>query len=330
MIPACWLSVDLTVFNSAGSKVQKGENLYRSDGPAGSLSQPRAKPSLPLPTRDALALCLLVGGALALRVLSLLGRNFVIEMEGAPHTRAGENVANDAGYFSTIFGWELVFQPLYPCLIALASFLPGSDIEFKARLVSLLLQTAMVLPIFLLTRMLHGITAAVLSGALIAIHPLLVVAAPSVLTAPTCLTLYFTGLYGAALTVETGGVRARVLAGVAFGLAYLTRPEGIVLAAAAGGHGLGGAGGRPSWTGPARRPARRSARRAARRFCSRREHAPRRRPGNRLALASYRQIRALRQECPARHSPPQHRAGDALSSMDPTPSIKILTRLHPS
>ncbi len=187
---------------------------------------------------------------------------------------------------------------------------------------SLLFQTAMVLPISLLTRMLQGFTAAVLSGALIAIHPLLVVAAPSVLTEPTYLTLYFTGLYGAALAVETGGVRAGVLAGVAFGLAYLTRPEGIVLAAAAGGHGLGGAGGRPSWTGPARRPARRA--------CSRRERASRRRPGNRLALASYRQIRALRQECPARHSPPQHRAGDALSSMDPTPSIKILTRLHPS
>ncbi len=132
MIPACWLSVDLTVFNSAGSKVQKGENLYRSDGPTGSLSQPRAKPSLPLPTRDALALCLLVGGALALRVLSLLGRNFVIEMEGAPYTRAGENLANDAGYLSPIFGWELVFQSLYPCLIALASFLPGSDTKFEA------------------------------------------------------------------------------------------------------------------------------------------------------------------------------------------------------
>ncbi len=95
-------------------------------------------------------------------------------MEEAPYVRAGANLARGAGFVVPVEGWDRVFQPSYPLLIAGASLLPGTDIEFEARLVSSLTQAALVIPVFLLANHLYGRPAGILAGTLAAIHPLLI------------------------------------------------------------------------------------------------------------------------------------------------------------
>ncbi len=189
-------------------------------------SSRKAAPSLLLP------LALLFSAGLVLRLWALASREFVIQMEEAPYVRAGANLARGAGFVGPVEGWDRMFQPFYPLLVATASFLPGTDIEFEARLVSSLLQAALVIPVFLLASHLYGRKAAILAGTLAAIHPLLILISGTALSEPTYLTLFFTGLLATVMAVEYGGGRAAAAAGVAFGLAYLTRPEGLLFAAA--------------------------------------------------------------------------------------------------
>jgi len=153
----------------------------------------------------------------------------VIENEGVEYTRLARNWFGGDGYVSSFGGTHTLFPPAYPLLIGLTRPFAGSE-EAAARLVSLLAGLLLVWAVYRLALELFSPTAAGFAGLLCAAHPLLVA-----LSVSTYSEGLYIGLAAAAtfLVVRCVGAPSWPLAcgaGVLTGGAYLTRPEGIVLA----------------------------------------------------------------------------------------------------
>jgi 4-amino-4-deoxy-L-arabinose transferase-like glycosyltransferase len=153
----------------------------------------------------------------------------VIESEGSYYARVGENLVAGRGYLGLREnGTQLLYPPLYPLAIAAGVEL-GMRSEAAARLVSLLAGIALPLIVFAVASRLYGRRAGACAGTLAAAHPLLVVLSSSVLSESLYLTLSLAGL-AFSIRLVSSGTRASALgAGAAFGLAYLTRPEAMLL-----------------------------------------------------------------------------------------------------
>ena len=175
----------------------------------------------------------LVAAAVALRVLAA-ARAQVIESDGAYYASlAAALLRGDLRH-----ALSTVWPPLYPLLIAAAAWVPHALgvvvtpelLERAARGVSMAAGLALLPLVDRLARRLAGDRAALAALAFAAVHPRLVQYSGAALTE----SLYAALLVGGVLA-WTAGHRAR--AGVALGLATLTRPEGIAAAAllAAGG-----------------------------------------------------------------------------------------------
>jgi 4-amino-4-deoxy-L-arabinose transferase-like glycosyltransferase len=180
-----------------------------------------------------LLLLALVVVAAGVRIAWALTQVGAIENEGSEYCRLAENLLSGNGYRGIVAnaGVQLNFPPLYPVLIA-ALMLPLRNSELAARLVSLVAGTALVWGVFLTCRSLYGRRVAFAGAAIVALHPTLIALSASVYSEALYLTLLTFGLYWLLRTAESGGrIGASVAAGVFFGLAYLTRPEALVLAA---------------------------------------------------------------------------------------------------
>jgi 4-amino-4-deoxy-L-arabinose transferase-like glycosyltransferase len=192
-------------------------------------ARPSSSPS-PRSGRSTLAAPLaIIVLAMALRVgWAALGPK-VIESEGSYYARVADNLAAGRGYLGIRErGLQLLYPPLYPLLTATGIKL-GCSPERAGRLVSLLAGICFPLLAFFAAGYLYGRRAGVWAGALAAAHPLLVVLSSSVLTESLYLTLALLALFFA---IRTMALRSRwdaAVAGVAFGLAYLTRPEALIL-----------------------------------------------------------------------------------------------------
>ena len=186
-----------------------------------------------MPSRRA-ALAALFALATALRIAWWALYTDVIENEGVEYARLAANWFHGRGYVSVFGGTHTLFPPLYPLLIGVFAPLAGSE-EAAARLVSLLAGVALVGGVFGLARRVFDERVALLAGALAACHPLLV--ALSVATYSEGLFLGLATLCGLAAVCcieRPSAIRAAAVGALA-GLAYLTRPEGIALAAILGG-----------------------------------------------------------------------------------------------
>src|SRR5262249_40412323 len=140
-----------------------------------------------------------------------------------------ENLVSGKGY-SAVFGTDkfLNFPPLYPILIA--SFLPlAGETERAARFVSVIAGTLVTVPAYLLALTLYGPVIARLTAILIAFHPLLIGYSAAVYSEPTYLLFLMLGTYCVVRAQELRGYVSSALAGIAFGLAYLVRAEGLML-----------------------------------------------------------------------------------------------------
>jgi 4-amino-4-deoxy-L-arabinose transferase-like glycosyltransferase len=126
--------------------------------------------------------------------------------------------------------FDPLFHPLYPAFTALAQPLVG-DWEWAGRLVAVAAGTALIVLAYVLTRDVMGRGVALLTVALIAVHPGLVRSAASVLADSTYALLLATGacLGWRALT-DLNRARFVLTAGV-LALAYLVRPEAAVYVA---------------------------------------------------------------------------------------------------
>ena len=123
--------------------------------------------------------------------------------------------------------FDPLFHPLYPMCIALVQPLIG-DWEMAGRLVSAFLGALVILPAFALARSLVGRQAALLSAVFTAVHPRLVQNSASVLCEATYTFVLVSGVLAARRGIVSGPRAMIPFAGLCFGLAYLTRPEGAL------------------------------------------------------------------------------------------------------
>jgi 4-amino-4-deoxy-L-arabinose transferase-like glycosyltransferase len=148
-----------------------------------------------------------------------------IDSEGAEYARIAENLLNGNGYVGiAIPGTELMFPPLFPFLIAAVSLLTHQA-EIAGRLISVTMGTLIILPVFYIALHLYNRTVAYVAAVLVACHPLLVGFASTVFIETTYMTLVLSGAYWSLRCLSLQMARTFLLAGVFFGLAYLTRPE---------------------------------------------------------------------------------------------------------
>jgi Dolichyl-phosphate-mannose-protein mannosyltransferase len=173
-------------------------------------------------------LFLILVSAVSARFLWMLAEITNIGGEGVEYARLAENLLKGNGYVGIYgLGTQLIFPPLYSLLIASFSLVTG-DFELAGRVVSLIMGSALVLPIFFIALHMYGRRVALIAASLVAFHPLLIQLSASVYTEATYFTLLMGGVYWASQTVEHVNLKTSVLSGICFGVAYLTRPEAIV------------------------------------------------------------------------------------------------------
>ncbi|MFH1084366.1 MAG: glycosyltransferase family 39 protein [Chloroflexota bacterium] len=181
------------------------------------------------------ALALIVLGALGLRLALTLGERVVWGDEPF-YLWLGRNWITGQG-FGFLGHADVHHGPLYP-MLAGAAYLATGDLAQASELLYVLLGGLLVLPVYGIGRLLYGRGAGLIAAALTAAWPALTAAVLhwGTLTEPLYLLLVYVGLW-AALRVahplahgQTPRATAWPLAvaGLAFGLAYLTRPEAFL------------------------------------------------------------------------------------------------------
>ncbi len=134
-------------------------------------------------------------------------------------------------------GWRAAVdfqkQPLYPFLIWTLHGVCGGY-EGAARLISVVFGALTVLPVFLLGRRLAGREAGLVAGLLFAILPYHARLSSDVMSEGTYFHFLFWALWLGYVAGADGRAWAALLAGLAAGIAYLTREEGGLVAGIAG------------------------------------------------------------------------------------------------
>lgn len=124
--------------------------------------------------------------------------------------------------------WSPNHPPVYPALIA-AVGLVISDMELAGRIVSIIMGSLLAPPLYLLGRDLFSREAGILAALLAVTWPPLRGWSCEVMSQATYLTLLVTGLYLLLRTVRTKHVILGFCAGLLLGIAYLTRPEALLI-----------------------------------------------------------------------------------------------------
>lgn len=156
--------------------------------------------------------------AMAVNLLLLKGHH-CIEEDGVAYASAGIR-------FFKGLGFSGIYPPGYPLLIGLFNKM-FVDVELAARLVSVLFGSLMMFPLFYLARWAFGRKVAVICCCLALIYPNLSEYTPAALSESTFLFFFLLGVLvtGAAFCREK--LFLYFLSGVIWGLAFLTRPEGL-------------------------------------------------------------------------------------------------------
>jgi hypothetical protein len=162
----------------------------------------------------------LVSLALSTR-LALLRFQQVMTPDGVYYATLGKNLV--AGNFKE--GLSTYYPPLYPLLVGLSSHI-FRDVEAGGKMVSAMAGGLLVVPVYLLTRILYGKSAASVGAFLIAIHPSLNYYSTLLLTESTYTLLFTTAALLGLTALSAGGV-SFFLTGVVLGACYLIRPEAI-------------------------------------------------------------------------------------------------------
>jgi hypothetical protein len=151
-----------------------------------------------------------------------------LDEEGTEYVRLAENLRFGHGYVGILNnGTQLNFSPLFPLLIAaLSFFLPTA--ELSARVLNILLGSALVVPMFKLADQIYSRKVAQIVAMFIALHPLLVARSTMGCSETPYLTLIMTGVYLVARWFKARAVGTAILPGLVFGLAYLIRPEAMI------------------------------------------------------------------------------------------------------
>ncbi len=191
-------------------------------------------PAVPPAAGSRVVLPALLLVAAAVRMAWWAGYVDVIENEGVEYARLAWNWFHGQGYVSIFGGTHAFFPPFYPLLIGVLAPLAGSE-EAAARLVSLLAGLALVAAVHGLARAIFDEQVAVIAGALAAVHPALVALSVTTYSEAPYLGLASAATYAAVTCLRRPGPARAAATGLLAGLAYLTRPEGLLLALGLGG-----------------------------------------------------------------------------------------------
>jgi hypothetical protein len=167
-------------------------------------------------------------GCLVIRIIWLLAYPRVIENEGAQYARLAQNLVAHREYMD-MRGPVTMISPLYSILIGAASFMTRSP-ELAGRLISLVAGAAFPVVIFLIAEKIYGRRAALVGGLLAGLHPALIALSAAVYSEGIYMTLIMAALYWTLVATEKEDFRPAVYAGFCSGLAYLARPEGLLVA----------------------------------------------------------------------------------------------------
>jgi len=178
------------------------------------------------PQRLWLLLLLIVLASFAIRIGAYAyWQPGTIESEGAEYARIAENLRNGTGYVGLVTpGRELLFNPLFPTLIAGTSFLTR-NYELAGRLVTLMMGSLLPLPIFGIASRLFNRRVGLVAALLIVLHPVLVHLSFSVLSEGPYIALFVSAVYLTVRAMDDSSPKMWALVGCAFGLAYLLRAE---------------------------------------------------------------------------------------------------------
>lgn len=148
-------------------------------------------------------------------------------VDGVVLMRAGRNLFSGAG-FSFQGRPETVHAPLFSILIGLLWYILG-NLELSGHLISILAGALMVIPVYILARLIFDEYTARLSSLLTAVFPVYIYGSTEIRIA----SLYTLFLMTAAVLIYRTAISlsfSKALgAGVAIALVYLTRPEGVIL-----------------------------------------------------------------------------------------------------
>jgi len=176
--------------------------------------------------------------ALALRALWAYGvlRDRVVWGDEPFYLWLGRNLVT-TGFYSFTGRWDVHHTPLYPLVSGLV-YLLTRDLKAASDLCYLAFGTLLVLPVYALGRDLYGRAAGLASAVVAAVLPSLVVGPLlwGTMTEPIFLLLVAGGMWALWRGFCRGWAAGYALAGAAFGLAYLARPEAIWYPLALGGY----------------------------------------------------------------------------------------------
>lgn len=166
----------------------------------------------------------LVAGLVSLALLSrllLLRFQQVMTPDGVYYATLGEKLVS--GNFRE--GLSTFYPPLYPFLVGLSSLI-FRDAEAGGKMVSAMAGGLLVVPVYLLIRILYGTGAAAVGALLISVHPLLNYHSTLLLTESTYTLLFMTAVLMGLTALSAGGT-AFFSTGIVLGACYLIRPEAI-------------------------------------------------------------------------------------------------------
>jgi Gpi18-like mannosyltransferase len=172
----------------------------------------------------------------ALVILAIIGSALVwprvapVSPDSCEYLLGGASLFAGRGYFDHAGNVQTLFPPFYSVLIGAIAAL-GVEPVAAARLVTLLASSLTVLPLGLLTRRLFGNAAALSTALLFALLPLRLQISTMVWSESVYLLLIVTAAWLWAIERDRPSRWRAVTAGACLGLAYLTRPEGLVAAA---------------------------------------------------------------------------------------------------
>jgi 4-amino-4-deoxy-L-arabinose transferase-like glycosyltransferase len=151
-----------------------------------------------------------------------------ITWDGAEYARIAANLIAGHGYVGLRGTTMFVFPPLYP--LAILALLPlGGDVAQAGLDVSLLSGAVLIFPVYGMAATAYGRKAGYAAAVIVAVLPFTVQLSTVVLADMLFLTLAATGTHFLLRVENERRVADAIACSVAFALAYLTRPEGLLL-----------------------------------------------------------------------------------------------------
>jgi hypothetical protein len=178
--------------------------------------------------------------AIALRLVLFLGRGDYIAFDEGWYLLLGHNLMTGEGY--TLSGLRHVaLSPLFPILAGALEYVTN-DIVWAGRVVAAIASGLLVVPCWFIALRLGGRTAAIIAAAFVAAMPSLAAfVAPFwigwdlwVGAEPVLHIFLYSAIALCMRAVATRRAVDGLAAGIAFGLAYLARPEAVITAGVAG------------------------------------------------------------------------------------------------